>query len=233
MPQLDGEDLGKTLKIFPLASPNCRVEPQGDSVDKIVWDAKFPGFGLRTRDGKRSWIFQYKFGDQTRRIKLGGPELTKDGARQLAIAEKGKLAAAKLGHGLDPAAERDKRKIETKPQPKSTNAFAKIIPLYLAARRGSLEPTTYAAQERYFNRHWQALHDLPLDQITRADIAASMTVITADNGPVACNRARSTLSKLYAWAIGEGLCDANPVVGTNKRDENGPRERSLSNAEVA
>jgi integrase len=60
-----------------------------------------------------------------------------------------------------------------------------------------------------------------------------MTVITADNGPVACNRARSTLSKLYAWAIGEGLCDANPVVGTNKRDENGPRERSLSNAEVA
>ena len=52
-------------------------------------------------------------------------------------------------------------------------------------------------------------------------------------GPVAANRARSALSKLYAWAIGEGLCDSNPVIGTNKRDEKGPRERSLSNAEVA
>ena len=45
--------------------------------------------------------------------------------------------------------------------------------------------------------------------------------------------ARSTLSKFYAWAIGEGLCDHNPVIGTNKRDENDPRERSLSDAEVA
>jgi len=29
------------------------------------------------------------------------------------------------------------------------------------------------------------------------------------------------------------LCDNNPVFGTNKRDENDPRERSLSNAELA
>jgi len=202
-------------------------------VDKIEWDAKLPGFGLRSRNGKRTWIFQYKFGDQNRRIKLGGPELSRDKARQLAIAEKGKLAAAKLGHGLDPAAERDKRKAEAKPQPKSAKAFASIIPLYLDARRGSFASSFYIAQERYFNRHWIALHDIPLADITRADIAESMTVMAKDNGPVAANRARSALSKLYAWAIGEGLCDSNPVIGTNKRDEKGPRERSLSNAEVA
>jgi integrase len=94
-------------------------------------------------------------------------------------------------------------------------------------------PTNYVAQERYFNCHWQALHDLPIGGVTRADVAASLTIIAKDKGPVAANRARSALSKLYAWAIGEGLCDANPVIGTNKRDENGPRERSLSNAEVA
>src|SRR5262249_36597556 len=101
------------------------------------------------------------------------------------------------------------------------------------ARRDSLVPTTYAAQERYFNSHWRALHDLPLGGITRADVAASLTVMAKDNGPGAANRARSCLSSLYAWAIGEGLCDNNPVIGTNKREEKGPRERSLSNAEVA
>src|SRR5262249_44399446 len=177
---------------------------------EIVWDAKLPGFGLRTRNGKRTWIFQYKLGDQNRRIKLGGPELSRDKARQLAIAEKGKLAKARLGHGLDPAAEREARKAEAKPQPKSAKAFASIIPLYLDAKRDSLVPTTYVAQERYFNSHWKALHDLPLGGITRADIAASMTVMAKDNGPVAANRARSCLSSLYAWAIGEGLCDNNP-----------------------
>ena len=197
---------------------------------EIVWDTKLPGFGLRTRNGKRTWIFQYKLGKQNRRIKLGGPELTRDKARQLAQAEKGKLAAAKLGHGLDPAAEREKRRTEAKPH---RAAFASIIPIYLDARRAGIKDATYELQERYLNSHWKALHGLPLDGITRADVAASLTTIAKDSGPVAANRARSTLSKLYVWAIGEGLCDNNPVVGTNKRDENDPRERSLSNAETA
>ena len=197
---------------------------------EIIWDTKLPGFGLRTRNGKRTWILQYKLGNQNRRIKLGGPELTRDKARQLAQAEKGKLAAAKLGHGLDPAAEREKRRTEAKPH---RAAFASIIPIYLDARRAGIKDSTYELQERYLNSHWKALHGLPLDGITRADVAASLTTIAKGNGPVAANRARSTLSKFYVWAIGEGLCDNNPVVGTNKRDENDPRERSLSDSEAA
>ena len=50
---------------------------------------------------------------------------------------------------------------------------------------------------------------------------------------VADNRARASLSAMFAWAIGEGLCDSNPVAGTNKQEEAGPRERSLSDAEAA
>jgi hypothetical protein len=153
-------------------------------MDEIVWDAKLPGFGLRTRNGKKSWVFQYKIGNQNRRIKLGGPELSRDKARQLAQAEKGKLAAAKLGHGLDPAAEREK-KTEAKPQLKAANAFASIVPLYLDAARASIRDATYELQERYLNKHWKALHGLPLDGITRADVAASLTTIAKDNGPVA------------------------------------------------
>ena len=198
--------------------------------DKILWDQKLPGFGLRTRDGNKTWVFQYKIRNQNRRIKLGGAELTREKARQLAQAEKGKLAAAKLGHGLDPAAEREKRRTEAKPH---RAALASIIPIYLDARRDGIKDATYELQERYLNSHWKALHGLPLDAITRADVAASMNTIAKDSGPVAANRARSTLSKFYVWAIGEGLCDNNPVVGTNKRDENDPRERSLSNAETA
>ena len=199
---------------------------------EIVWDKKLPGFGLRTRNGKRTWVFQYRLDGQDRRIKLGGPELSRDKARQLAQAEKGKLAAARLGHGLDPAAERERRRAEEKPQSKA-NAFASMIPVYLDARKSGLKDSTYEAQERHLNSHWRALHGLPLNGITRADVAASLATIAKGNGPVAANRSRATLSKFYVWAIGEGLCDHNPVVGTNKRDENDPRERSLSDAEAA
>ena len=200
--------------------------------DHIDWDDKFPGFGLRTRNGKKSWVFQYKFGDKHRRIKLGGPELSRDSARKLAQAEKGKLAAAKLGHGVDPATDRDRRKAETKPQPKA-RALGSMVPTYLDAREGAIKGSTREIQQRHLNLHWKALHDLSINNITRADVAGVLTAITNDRGPSAANRARGTLSKFYVWAIGEGICDHNPVVGTNKRPENDPRERSLSDQEAA
>jgi integrase len=139
-----------------------------------------------------------------------------------------------LGHGNEPAVKRQIRKAESKSKTKTrADTFTAIIPTYLEARKDGLKPTTYEAQDRHLNTHWKALHDLTLAEMTRANVAAILTEITKARGPIAANRARSTLSKFYVWAIGEGLCDENPVVGTNKRDENDPRERSLSDAEVA
>jgi hypothetical protein len=33
-----------------------------DKPDHIIFDDDIAGFGLRTRKGKRSWVFQYAFG---------------------------------------------------------------------------------------------------------------------------------------------------------------------------
>ena len=38
---------------------------------------------------------------------------------------------------------------------------------------------------------------------------------------------------MYGWAIGEGLCETNPVIGTNTASDNEPRDRILSDAELA
>jgi integrase len=51
--------------------------------------------------------------------------------------------------------------------------------------------------------------------------------IAKQNGPVAADRARSNVSTFFAWAIGEGICETNPVDGTNKNSEYVERERSL------
>src|SRR5215469_13745038 len=105
-----GEDWGRRLESSPALPRDLVIWRQGGTMKEIVWDKRLPGFGLRTRNGKRTWVFKYKLGNQNRRIKLGGPELSRDDARRLAEAEKGKLAKAKLGHGPDPAAERDTRR---------------------------------------------------------------------------------------------------------------------------
>jgi integrase len=53
------------------------------------------------------------------------------------------------------------------------------------------------------------------------------------NGPFAANRARASLSALFSWAIGEGLLDSNPVVGTNKAIDETPRDRVLTDDELS
>src|SRR5262249_2074591 len=77
---------------------------------------------------------------------------------------------------------------------------------------------------------FKELHKLPLNQISRFDVA---TVLNGIKAPAARNRARSTLSAFFAWAIGEAICDVNPVVGTNKAEEAGERQRVLTYEEIA
>ncbi len=73
---------------------------------------------------------------------------------------------------------------------------------------------------------------MALGAIDRATIAARLRILAKNSGAVASDRARSTLSAMYAWAIGEGLCESNPVIGTNKSSEGKSRERVLSDAEL-
>jgi integrase len=50
---------------------------------------------------------------------------------------------------------------------------------------------------------------------------------------VTAARARIALSTMFAWAIGEGIADNNPVIGTNKPAEPAARDRVLTDAEIA
>ena len=85
---------------------------------------------------------------------------------------------------------------------------------------------------RHLLQHFKPLHDLPIKKVTRANVAAQLARIAKENGPFAANRARAALSALFSWAIGEGLVDATPVLGTNKATEEISRDRVLSDDEL-
>ena len=79
-------------------------------------------------------------------------------------------------------------------------------------------------------QHFRALHNIPLNQIRRIDVA---NVLSEIKTPAVHNRARSTLSTFFAWTIGRGWCDVNPVVGTNKAEGESERKRVLTDGEIA
>lgn len=93
--------------------------------------------------------------------------------------------------------------------------------------------STHREATRCFTVQWAPLRDRPIGGIERADIAAQLQVITKKHGRTSAARARANLSAMFAWAIGEALCDANPVAGTNDPGDGlKARTRVLSDAEL-
>jgi integrase len=231
--------LGKKVSIFPESSQNegamkfsqSNVRTWSDfpksKSEHIEFDETMPGFGLRIRRGDkkqhRTFIAQYKIGTKHRRISLGNvAKVTLDDAKQRARVIFGKVAG-----GKDPANEKAEAR-----QLASHTLGAKVAD-YLEAKAARLKPRSYEETKRHLENHWRPLHGLTLASIGRVNVAAQVSTIAKASGPVAANRSRASLSAFFRWAIGEGLCDHNPVAGTNKQAEAGPRERSLSDREAA
>jgi integrase len=180
--------------------------PDGKT-DAIVFDDDLPGFGIRLRaGGKRVWIVQYRnAAGKTRRLTLGDTrKLDLDKARQ-----KAKIEIARVTLGGDPRAE----KAEAKSRSKLTLSL--LANRFLEFKRPRLRPNTYNADKRYLTQHWKPLHKVPVHAITRREVAARLTEIVQQHGATSAARARGALSAFFAWAIREGIAEANPVVGTN------------------
>jgi integrase len=198
--------------------------PSG-SRDKLFFDDELPGFGFRIRDGgKRTWIAQYRLGKKQRRVTIGTVATTT--AEEARKRAKGILSKVHLG--ADPQIE----KAEARAQASSTVQNA--VERYLDDRAASrLKPRSLDEVQRHLRKHFVALSEIPLAKVTRADVAAELAKIAKQNGPYAANRARAAMSALYSWAMGEGLADRNPVIGTNKATNEIARDRVLSPPELS
>jgi integrase len=201
--------------------------PRGKT-DAIYFCDDLPGFGYRLRASgdrvRRSWVAQYRSFGRTRRVLLGSAELLN--VEQARAAAKKVLARVTLGH--DPQAEMIARR------QKDTQSLKGIVADYLAFKQRTVRPRTYAETVRYLTGHFfKPLHNVPIDQITRKDVAARLTKITLENGSITASRARVALSGFYAWAMGQGLAESNPVIGTTRPQEAKPRERVLDDSELA
>jgi integrase len=220
------------MKLTQASAAKAKL-PAGKS-EHIFWDDALRGFGLRLRDsGSRNWIVQYKILAKHRRITLGSTAmLTADQARNGWKDSDGTehhgaaqiLANAKHGH--DEANRTAVRKAE------AAHTFGAVIEDFIEQQAAHVRPSSLEKIALYLRSHWKPLHGLSLASISRADVATTARAIAKRSGPVAADRARSALSSFFGWAMGEGLCQHNPVVGTNKAGPAVSRDRVLSGAET-
>jgi integrase len=201
--------------------------PDGKA-DVIHFDGALPGFGFRLRargkEVRKSWVVQYRRAGGTRRMLLGSAEVLT--AEQARAAAKKTLAGIALGQ--DPQAEKAARR--------SADRFtlAAMTEDYLASKESSVRARTFAEVQRYLRGpYFKPLHGMPVDTITRRDVAARLLVITRESGAVTAGNARSALSALFVWALANGLAQANPVVGTARPKTPPARDRILSDRELA
>jgi len=187
---------------------------------KWLWDERLSGFGVRRQKDGAYYAVRYRLNGRQRIKSLGRHgHLTPDTARAQA-----QLALGKAAVGVDPFPEAVAIAQET---------FGEEAERYLARRKEKLKPRTFVEMERHLMRDAKSLHKSKLTELNRRAIAVLLSQIETASGPVARNRVRASLSAFFSWAIKEGLAENNPVSGTAKADEGGPRERVLTKEELA
>ena len=133
----------------------------------------------------------------------------------------------KIADGKDPADEKAQAALQ------AADTLRRIADAYLKHAKEKQKPRTYIETERHLLVNWKPLHPISVFNIRRRHIAARLTEIATDQGPVAAARARSALSAMFNWAIREGLdIPASPVLGTNRPAEPKSRERVLTDPEL-
>ena len=197
--------------------------------DAIFFDDDLPGFGFRLRlsaGGKvrKSWIAQYRRAGSSRRLLLGaGDVLSAEQARAAA-----KRALAKVALGEDPQADRIDRRAKDRVDVRS------MIDEYLDAQQAEVRRRTMRELKRYLTgSFFKPLHAMPIDTVTRRDVAARLVVITREHGPIVAQAARAKLGAFFTWSMRMGVVENNPIVGTLQPKGGAPRERTLSDDELA
>jgi integrase len=176
-------------------------------VEYVVWNADIPCFGVRLRGDSKTYIDQPRVHGRAVKNTIGDVnKISLENATKIARKH---FAEARLGIL---GANKAKAKAEAA---QAELTLARVAEQYLKAKEGVLSDGTQAAATRYFEKHWGPLGSLPFNRIDRRIVAARLRELIGEHGPSSAGRARTNLSALFRWAMGEGLCDANPVIGTN------------------
>ena len=196
---------------------------------QFTWDKDIPGFGLQTTStGHQSYVYQYRTGSISRRMKLDGgwfrfeaqragkpAPLLKGTARAVAKREAEAVRGA-VAHGRDPLAEM--RKGETADK----NTFKAIAEQYLA-RDGSRLRSKDEIKAILERHAYPRIGSKPIDDIRRSLIVSMLDKVETGSGPVAADHVLAQVRKIFNWHAARSDDFNSPIVRGMARTK--PKER--------
>jgi integrase len=201
--------------------------------DRLVFDTVCPGLGVRlTAKGTRTFLAQWT--DPATRRKVREPlgvwgGITIEQAREAVRARLGAVAK-----GINPKAERVRRRAEAeRERAEVALTFGGLIDewadLHLAHRR-----ERYRAEALRAIRHaFPELLKRPAARIARADAVNALDKLVRAGKPTMAGRTLAYARAAFRWAEKRGKVTNNPFQGLPIAASNTPRERVLSDSELA
>jgi integrase len=198
--------------------------------DTLVFDDEQRGLGVRvTARGGKTYLAQYSFHGQKRRVPLGscsGVSLAK--ARDAVRAIMGDVAK-----GIDPATERKKAAGEARRQAAHEALTLSALlsdwqALHLANKRPRYAAEAVRAVRNAFSRYL----DLPAADLDRATAVKTLDAMARKGSAAMAARTAAYGKAAYGWAVKRGALSINPFVNLPVAPTL-KRERVLSDDELA
>ena len=177
-----------------------------------VPDQRCKGLALRVAtDGRKTWDLSFRLkGGAVRRMSLGGIEdVGLEAARTRANAL---TSAARLGRDLvkDEKAARDEAAREF--------TVEKLIEEYLKRRvRGRLRSATDI--ELRLKRTLTSIMKRKATEIRRRELRDLFDAVADAGRKGEAEKRRATVSTMFAWAVGQDICENNPTQGLTSFDD--------------
>src|SRR5262252_8880655 len=183
------------------------------------FDQGYPGLALRVSyGGAKSWVYFYRLFGKQKRLTLGRwPSMSLSAAR-----DAWRNARTTIDKGESPQHQR----------PAQANSFAAEADEWL--KRDQAHNRSYAIVKRNIERCvLPAWEDRQISTIGRRDINDLIDGVVDRGAVTMARRLHAYLHRLFRWAVGRGILETNPMAHLPKPGGEAPRDRVLSDLELA
>lgn len=177
-----------------------------DGNQKIYWDTKISGFGVRVSRKTKSFIAQRDINGQTKRITIGKfPNIHPEHARESA-----KELLNQMAKGIDPRDAELNKTVEIR-------KLEQLAHDYFAERGTRLTEGTLVGYRNFLAIQFKDWLKKDMKSISRDMVIARHTEITKASGKAAANNAMQFLRALYNFAAVDDETLMNPVEVLSKK----------------
>ncbi len=188
-----------------------------------VWEGK--GLGLRVSPtGRKSWVFMYRYDGKCRRLTLG----TYPAMSVAAVHATHGRALLDLERGVDPGT----AAIRVKREDRQALTVAQLVEEYIDKWAKARKRSWHEDQRILAKDVLPVLGTHKAKDVRRRDIIQLLDRIVDRGAPIVANRTLEVVRKMFNFAVGRDILEANPCVMIHAPGQENRKDRVLTEDEL-